>query len=159
MARGTDLSEYDWSGHFTAEDGFDGILDPASGTFDLSGVDVNTIGSYNVKGVYADKAGNEGSAKFGVRVFNPDNTTPPTLTVKEELPTVALDADAYLIDWAGQFVDTAVDADGLDLKDLVLADLTQIDTTTPGEYPVTLKVADYAGNETSVEITVSVVAE
>ncbi|MBQ6255655.1 MAG: hypothetical protein IJJ60_03615, partial [Clostridia bacterium] len=148
-----------FSEYFTAEDGFDGVLDPAAATYDVSKVDSTTVGTYQVKGIFADKAGNEGSAKLNVYVFNPDNTTAPTLTVKEELPTVALDADAYLIDWAGQFVDTAVDTDGLDLKDLVLADLTQIDTTTPGEYPVTLKVADYAGNETSVEIAVSVVAE
>ena len=92
-------------------------------------------------------------------VFNPDNTTAPTLTVKEELPTVAMDANTADIDWAGQFVDVAADADGLDLKANVTADVSQLDTSTPDEYPVTLTVKDYAGNEASVEITVSVVAE
>ena len=55
--------------------------------------------------------------------------------------------------------EAATDADGLDIKGKISADLTQLDTTTPGEYPVTLTLEDYAGNKTSVEITVSVVAD
>ena len=159
IALGTDLAGIDWTQYFTAEDGFDGVLDPAAATYNTEKVDVNTVGSYTVKGIFADKAGNEGSAKLTVVVYNADNKEAPTLTVKEELPTVAMDADAAAIDWAGQYVDAAVDADGLDIKANVTADLTQLDTSTPGEYPVTLTVKDFAGNEASVEITVSVVAE
>ena len=159
VRKGADLDTIDWSVYFSAEDGFDGVLDPKAATYDTSKVDVNTVGSYTVKGIFADKAGNEGSAKFSVVVFNPDNTTPPTLTVKEELPPVAMDADAALIDWAGQYVESAVDADGLDLKTALFADLTELDTSTPGEYPVVISVQDYAGNEASVEITVAVTAE
>ena len=156
---GSDLSAIDWTQFFTAEDGFDGVLDPAAATYNTDKVDVNTVGAYTVKGIFADKAGNEGSAKLPVIIFNAENTAAPTLTVKAELPTVAMDADAAAIDWAGQYVETATDADGLDIKDAVTADLTQLDTTTPGEYPVTLKVEDYVGNAATVEITVSVIAE
>jgi hypothetical protein len=159
VALGTDPSEIQWSNYFTAEDGFDGTLDPADATYDDSGVDLTAIGTYQVKGIFADKAGNEGSAKFGVVVFNPENTTPPTLVLKEELPTVAMDAEAILIDWAGLYVESAVDADGLDISINLSADISQLDTSTPGEYPVVLKVTDFAGNETSVEITVTVTAE
>jgi hypothetical protein len=60
-AVGSDLAEIDWTEFFSAEDGFDGVLDPASGNFDVSGVDLNTVGAYKVKGFYSDKAGNEGS--------------------------------------------------------------------------------------------------
>ncbi len=70
-----------------------------------------------------------------------------------------MDSDAAAIDWAGSYVESAQDADGLDIKGNVKADLSELDTSTPGEYPVTLTVEDYAGNTTSVEITVSVVAE
>ena len=156
---GTDLSLINFAEYFTAEDGFDGVLDPASATYDVSGVDNTAVGAYQVKGIFADKAGNEGSAKLNVYVFNPDNTTAPTLTAKEELPTVAMDSNTADIDWAGQFVETATDADGLDLKKVVTADVSQLDTSSPGEYPVVLTVMDYAGNITNVEITVSVVAE
>lgn len=159
VALGTDVGLIDFSEYFTAEDGFDGVLDPAAATYDVSKVDNTTVGTYQVKGIFADKAGNEGSAKLNVYVFNPDNTTAPTLTVKEELPTVAMDSNTADIDWAGQFVDVAADADGLDLKENVTADVSQLDTSTPDEYPVELSVIDYAGNITTVEITVSVVAE
>ena len=159
LALGTDVGLIDFSEYFTAEDGFDGVLDPAAATYDVSKVDSTTVGTYQVKGIFADKAGNEGSAKLNVYVFNPDNTTAPTLTVKEELPTVAMDSNTADIDWAGQFVDVAADADGLDLKENVTADVSQLDTSTPDEYPVELSVIDYAGNITTVEITVSVVAE
>ena len=159
VAKGGDLSDIDWSQFFTAEDGFDGLLDPASGTFDLSKVDLNTAGQYTVKGIYADKAGNEGSAKVNVYVYSADNKAAPTLAVKEELPAVAMDTDAAAIDWAGQFVESAADADGMDLKNWVAADLTQLDTSTPGEYPVILSVTDFAGNVATVEITVTVAAE
>lgn len=159
VALGTDVGLIDFSEYFTAEDGFDGVLDPAAATYDVSKVDNTTVGAYQVKGIFADKAGNEGSAKLNVYVFNPDNTTAPTLTVKEELPTVAMDSNTADIDWAGQFVDVAADADGLDLKENVTADVSQLDTSTPDEYPVELSVIDYAGNITTVEITVSVVAE
>ena len=159
LGLGTDVGLIDFSEYFTAEDGFDGVLDPAAATYDVSKVDNTTVGTYQVKGIFADKAGNEGSAKLNVYVFNPDNTTAPTLTVKEELPTVAMDSNTADIDWAGQFVDVAADADGLDLKENVTADVSQLDTSTPDEYPVELSVIDYAGNITTVEITVSVVAE
>lgn len=159
LGLGTDLGQINFSEYFTAEDGFDGVLDPAAATYDVSGVDNTAVGTYQVKGIFTDKAGNEGSAKLNVYVFNPDNTTAPTLTVKEELPAVAMDTDAATIDWAGQYVDVAADADGLDLKGMVIADLSELDTTTPGEYPVKLMVQDYAGNEATVEITVAVTAE
>ena len=159
FALGTDLSQTDWTQYFSAEDGFDGVLDPASGTFDTSAVDVNAVGSYQVKGIFADKAGNEGSAKLTVVIYNPDNTVAPTLTLKEEVPAVAMDADAFAVDWSGQYVEAAADADGLDLKNFVVADISELDTSTPGEYPVTLSVRDFAGNETSVVFSVTVTAE
>ncbi len=159
LAQGADLAAIDWAQYFTAEDGFDGVLDPAAATYDASGVNAAVMGSYSVKGTFTDKAGNEGSANLTVVIYNASNTTAPTLTVKAELPTVAMDADAASIDWAGSYVDAAVDADGLDVKANITADLTQLDTSTPGEYPVVLTVKDYAGNEASVEITVAVVAE
>ena len=47
----------------------------------------------------------------------------------------------------------------MDLKNWVTADLTQLDTSTPGEYPVILSVTDFAGNVATVEISVTVAAE
>jgi hypothetical protein len=41
----------------------------------------------------------------------------------------------------------------------VKADLSELDTTTPGEYSVVISVTDYAGNETSETIAVTVSAQ
>jgi len=111
-----------------------------------------------VKGIFTDKAGNEGSAKLPIIVYDPANTVAPTLTVVEELPTIAMDADASAIDWTA-YITEAKDASGLDLKAKVVADVSVLDTSMPDVYPVTLTVADYVGNTTSVEIQVEVVVE
>ncbi|MDO5326295.1 MAG: extracellular solute-binding protein [Clostridia bacterium] len=161
IAKGENLETMveDWSIFFHVEDGFDGIIDPMSGTFDTSKVDVNTVGKYTVKGIYADKAGNEGSAKVPVIVFDAENKTAPTVTMKEELPPVAMDTNVLDIDWAGKYVESAVSADGLDLMDKITANVSELDTSTPGEYPVEIVVTDYNYNTANVTITVSVVAE
>ncbi len=156
---GTDINTVDFTPYFSAKDGFDGVLDPAMATYRLTDVDTATVGEYNLKGIFADKAGNEGSAKVKVVVYDPANTVAPTLTLKAELPTVAMDADTATINWANDYVETATDAAGLNLKDNVTADLSELDTTTPGEYNVTLTVTDYAGNTATADVTVTVVAE
>ena len=156
---GADVNAYDWTQHFAAEDvGFDGIMDPAMGAYDLAAVDTATAGVYKVKASFTDKAGNTGSAEVEVVVYDAANTTEPTLTVVDELPSVAMDADASAIDWTA-YVAEAKDASGLDLKAKVVADVSVLDTSMPDVYPVTLTVTDYAGNTASVEIEVEVVVE
>nr|MBR4281314.1 hypothetical protein [Clostridia bacterium] len=159
IALGTDLTTIDWTQYFSAEDGFDGVMDPALATYEVENrVDATVVGTYQAKAIFTDKAGNKGDAKVDVIVYNADNTTAPTLTVKAELPTIAQDTDMTTIDWAGAYVETAVDADGLDLKANVVADLSELDTSFPDVYFVILTVTDYAGNTAEVEIEVEVVA-
>ncbi len=159
VALNADLSAIDWTQYFSAEDGFDGIMDPALAVYETEGrVDVTVAGAYQAKAIFTDKAGNTGDAKVDVIVYDPANTVAPTLTVVEELPTVAMDADASAIDWTA-YVAEAKDASGLDLKAAVTADVSVLDTSMPDVYPVTLTVTDYAGNTASVEIEVEVVVE
>ena len=155
---GTDVATIDWTQYFTAEDGFDGVMDPALAAYDVAGVDTTTIGSYKVKATFTDKAENSASAEVTVIVYNAENTAAPTLTVKAELPTIAQDTDMTTIDWAGAYVESAVDADGLDIKANVVADMSELDTSFPDFYYVVLTVTDYAGNTAEVEIEVEVVA-
>ena len=54
--------------YFTAEDGFDGVMDPALAAYDVSGVDVATAGSYKVKAAFTDKSENKGEAEVEVIV-------------------------------------------------------------------------------------------
>ena len=159
LALGADAAAYDWTQHFSAEDGFDGVMDPALAVYETEGrVDVTKPGAYQAKGIFTDKAGNSGDAKVDVIVYDPANTVAPTLTVVEELPTIAMDADASAIDWTA-YVAEAKDASGLDLKAKVVADVSILDTSMPDLYPVTLTVTDYAGNTASLEISVEVVVE
>ncbi len=154
-----DLTTVDWTLYFSAEDGFDGVMDPALATYETEGrVDVTVAGAYQAKAIFTDKAGNKGDAKVDVIVYDPANTVAPTLTVVEELPTIAMDADAAAIDWTA-FVAEAKDASGLDLKAAVVADVSVLDTSMPDVYPVTLTVPDYAGNTASVDIEVEFVVE
>ena len=155
-----DLSAIDWTQYFSAEDGFDGVLDPALATYEYGAdrVDVTKAGAYQAKATFYDKAGNKGDAKVDVIVYDPANTAAPTLTVVEELPTVAMDADASAIDWTA-YIAEAKDASGLDLKAAVVADVSVLDTSMPDVYPVTLSVTDYAGNTATIDIEVEVVVE
>ena len=157
---GADLSAIDWTQYFSAEDGFDGVMDPALATYEYGTdrVQIDTAGAYQAKAIFTDKAGNKGDAKVDVIVYDAANTTAPTLTAVEELPTIAMDADASTIDWTA-YIAEAKDASGLDLKANVVADVSVLDTSMPDVYPVTLTVTDYAGNTASLEISVEVVVE
>jgi len=156
---GADVNAYDWTQHVAAEDvGFDGILDPFTGAYDLSAVNTAAAGAYKAKVAFTDKAGNKAEAEIDVIVYDAANTTEPTLTVVEELPTIAMDTDDSTIDWTA-YVAEAKDASGLDLKAKVEADMSSLDTSAPDFYTVTLSVTDYAGNTASVDIEVEVVVE
>ena len=65
--------------------------------------------------------------------------------------------DTAEINWL-DFVDSAVDADEINIAQNVTADLSTLDTTTPGEYEVELTVTDFAGNETSEVVVITVEA-
>ena len=159
--KGTDPASIDWASEFTVADNMDGALDAANIKFDSSATDFNTVGYYEkgVIGTISDSNGNEGKKRINVTIYDADNKTAPTLTMKEEVRTIKVGEDSAAINWANDFVETAVDKDGLDLKSKVVADLSEIDTTTAGKYNVALTVTDYAGNEATQTIEVEVVAE
>lgn len=155
---GTDPSTIAFADYVTIEDAIDGILDVTTATIDYSNVDFNTVGTYNdgVKVTMADFSGNEGNKKYKVVVYNPVNTTAPTITLAETMRTVAIDENAAEIKWMGDFVATATDADGIDVSANLTADISGLDTTTPGEYDVLLTLTDFAGNSSTMTITVTV---
>ena len=154
---GTDLSTIDFTSNMAVVDNIDGELESSIITVDTSATDTATPGVYwpglIVKAV--DSLENEGKSGFNITIYNPDNTTAPTLTLKEEYRTVAVNEDVAAINWTGDFVDQAVDADGIPVKEVV-ADVAQLDTTTAGEYTVKLTATDHAGNTTSVDVKVVV---
>lgn len=159
---GTDLSTVDWSQYFTVKDSVDGILDLSTGTITYGeNTDVNTPGEYSdaVKLTITDLSGNETSKSAAVRFYDPNNTTAPTVTVVDPLPSVALDTDVSTIALSGNYIATAVDAAGLNLSENIVADWSTFDTSTPGTYDVVVTVTDYAGNTTDVTLSIEVAAE
>lgn len=159
LAAGT--SDVDWTQYFSAEDAVDGVIDITADSITVSEeLDLSTPGKYEkaVTAKAADKSGNEAESSITVIVYNADNTTAPTAAAKEELPTVSLNTETSGINWS-DYLETAEDADGLDVKGNVSADLSTLDTTTPGEYDVTLTVTDYAGNTAEITVKVTVVSE
>lgn len=160
LKAGTDAADVDWTTYFTAEDAVDGVLEITADMITVSeDLDLTAPGEYKdaVAVKVSDTSGNEKESKIKVLVFNGDNTTAPTVEAAEELPEVALNTDTSGIDWKS-YLASAVDADGLDVSGSVKADLSQLDTTTPGTYEVALTVTDYAGNETVVTVNVTVAA-
>jgi hypothetical protein len=104
----------------------------------------------------ADKSGNEGSMNTTVIVFNPDNKTAPVVTPVEGYRQIKLDEDVSKISWKGDFIASAVDADGLDVSANIAADISSLDTSTPGDYDVVITVTDFARNSSEVTLTVTV---
>lgn len=163
FAAGTDPATVDWKQFDTAADNLDGELDMANATIDYSEIDFSKVGKYDGKLHYTikDAAGNEGRDDKAVIIYDGNNTTPPTLVVKaaDAYRTIKLNEDTSQINWKDDFVDSASDKDGLDIKGTVAADLSELDTTTEGEYNVALTVTDYAGNTATETIVVKVVKE
>lgn len=161
---GTAFEDVDWTQYFAAEDSVDGVLDSATATIEATdGFDLNTVGVYegdsSVKIHISDLSGNEETAGLKVVVYNPGNTAEPVITPKAELPVVAVDTDSSGISWGSDFIDSAVDADGLDISESISADLSELDTTTAGTYSVVITATDYAGNSVSVTLEITVAAE
>ncbi len=161
LAAGTDAASVDWTQYFTAEDSVDGAIAITADAITVSEeLDLSVPGAYDkaVTVKVADTSGNERESSVKVIVYNADNTAAPTVEAAAELPTVALNTETSGIDWSS-FLASATDADGLDVKSKVTADLSTLDTTTPGTYSVTLTVTDYAGNTAEITVDVTVVSE
>lgn len=171
---GTTMTDSIWMDKYlSATDNAEGVLDmsyfhPEFNSPDTdskvdrtySEADFQTVGYYNraFKAYFIDTAGNKGYKTVSVYVYNPDNTVAPTLTANETPLTIALEADVNSISWVGEksAILSAVDADGLDVSANVAADLSTLDSSTPGTYDVTITVTDFAGNtaETTVQVIV-----
>jgi hypothetical protein len=160
VPQGTDPKSFDFTQFLSATDNIDGALAISASNIDYASIDFGTIGKQEGgNGLHVsvkDSSGNEKKSDFAVFVYDGANSTPPTVAAKAELPEIAVDTAAADIDWKANYIDTAIDKDGLDIKDSLSADLSELDVTTPGEYPVAITVTDFAGNTAQIEITVVV---
>ncbi|HBI72707.1 MAG TPA: hypothetical protein DEG06_00830 [Lachnospiraceae bacterium] len=157
---GTDPSTIAFSDYISIVDAVDGTLDATAAAYDYSATDFTKVGSYSdgLKVKEADKSGNEASMNATIVIYNPDNKTAPTVTPVDGYRTIKMDEDASAIAWKGDFIASAVDADGLDVSANITADISSLDTSTPDEYDVVITVTDFAGNSSNVTLKVTVAA-
>lgn len=134
------------------------IRDDETGEIVKESVNFDKVGKYEncIQVTVIDTYGNKTVKKYTAYIYDEENKILPTLTVKESYDSLKIEDDTSAIDWAGKFVEEAVDVNGIDLKAFVSADVTDLDVTQAGEYPVRIYVEDFAGNRTEVEITVEV---
>lgn len=174
FAVGTDLSKIDWSAHFEAYDiGQDKAFSIADVVFGFDKVDnTNANNTSKLALTATDRFGNKTTAEHTVIFFNPDEEVEPVIElVAQGGITFNLDQNISSVSWTDyvKAYDKIVLVDGTVLKDASGAeqvfdlnsrlqiDLSQLDVSTPGVYPVVFSVTDLAGNETTLEIEVEVV--
>lgn len=125
---------------------------------DVSAVDFTKAGEY-AEGVCVtatDRRSNTAEKKFNVYIYDETNRVPPVLVLKEKLPSLALETDTSVVKWAELFVEKAEDINGINLMAFVSADVTELDVTNKGVYPVTIYVKDFAGNITEVDTFIEI---
>lgn len=123
---------------------------------DISLIDFNTTGAYTDGMVVklTDSYNNTIERKFPVYIYDENNQTPPTLVLKSEFAPLAKEVDTGSINWFNHFCEKAEDVNGVDLKSFVSAEVSELDVTIPGTYPITIYVEDFVGNRTEQRINV-----
>jgi len=155
---GTTMEDPVWAEYIKAEDNVDGVLDFATGEIAFNtDVDFNVVGEYKdaFKIFFTDSSDNKAEKSISFIIYNPNNTTAPTVTPVAEPAPIAVDAVVADIVWKN-YIESAVDADGFDITRNITADISELDTTTPGTYDVKLTVTDFAGNTAETVVTVTV---
>ncbi len=174
---GTDLKGVNWVDYFKVSDDIDGEYEikaengeylmrgkndvhgeDEAATFkkdrfsvDFSAVDA-AVGAYNDSIVVraTDSSGNRAEKKYPCYIYDGENKVPPTLELNDKERTVGIDVDTSTIRWK-DYVKAASDVNGVDLSSRVWADVTMLDVTKKGVYPVVIYVTDFAGNRTEEE--------
>lgn len=122
----------------------------ASLVINASAVNTAVAGSYSVTYDVTDPAGNP--AAQVTRTVIVQDTGVPVLTLLGDNPQVIECSSAYM-----ELGATAHDAADGDLTDQIIIDAIAVDTSTPGDYLVTYRVSDSAGNSVQATRTVTVV--
>ncbi len=113
---------------------------------DSSKVDLNAVGTYDITYSVTDAAGNTTSAPTTVTVT--DDSVAPTIQGVHNISLYLGSAVSYR---SGVVV-----TDDKDAAPKLEVDSSQVDLSTPGTYPLVYTARDMTGNETRLEVTVTV---
>ncbi|MBR5535416.1 MAG: hypothetical protein IKU60_02075 [Clostridia bacterium] len=123
---------------------------------DASLIDFNATGAYTdalaVK--LTDSYDNTIERKFSVYIYDENSATAPTLVLKSEFAPLKKEVDTSTVNWFNHFCEKAEDVTGVDLRNFVTADVSELDVTIEGTYPVTIYVEDFVGNRSEEKIEV-----
>jgi hypothetical protein len=160
---GADLSEYNWGSYISEARDFDLIPIWTDVVADMSNINATSPGEYDVVLTVTDYVGNTTSGTVKFRIYDDQETERPTLTAKNAGPLeFVVDTTFISIDWSEYFdaTDTLGGSTPLDISSrIILVDYGTLDSSTPGSYTITLKVVDYAGNETTLEVGIDIISE
>ena len=136
-------TEPDYLANVTAMDDRDMALEIV---VDKSKVDLNAVGTYDVTYSVTDAAGNTTTVPTTVTVT--DDNTPPTILGVHDISLYLGTAASYR---SGIEV-----RDDKDSAPKLEVDSSQVDLSNPGTYPLIYIARDMTGNETRMEVTVTV---
>ena len=136
-------TEPDYLANVSAMDDRDMALDIL---VDTSKVDLNAIGTYDIVYSVTDAAGNVATAAATVTVTD-DNVAPTILGVHN--------ISLYLGS-AASYRSGVIVTDDKDPSPKLEVDSSQVDLSNPGTYPLVYTARDMTGNETRLEVTVTV---
>ena len=106
-------------------------------------------GTYSVTVSVSDQSGNKSTQTFHVIV---EDTTPPTFDVLTDLVIELTDEKPSFLEGI-----TAYDLVDGDVTEHITVDDSKVDYTQPGEYTVTYRVSDQAGNTQKETITLHII--
>lgn len=156
---GSSMEDPIWGDYIIATDNIDGTLDISTMKLEfLYEVDFSKVGLNDsaFKAHFTDKSGNTNYKTISFIVYDPTNTTPPTITAVAEPAPIKVDTNVADIVWKDNFIASALDSNGFDITRNIVADISELDTTTPGTYKVKITVSDFAGNSSQTEVSVVV---
>jgi len=117
---------------------------------DLSGVDFNTIGDYEAEVKATDSSGNTTTEKITIHVVD---TTPPDIT-GDEVKTYPLGTTLTPEQIIQDMNIGVTDNSGENITPQV--DMSQVDTSKPGKYPVTITATDSSGNTSTKTVEIEI---
>lgn len=156
---GTDLAEYYWTSYVADSRDIDG-LPVWTIIADLSNVNTVSPGEYDVILTITDWNENTSSQTVKFRIYDDQETIRPDLTqIADTVLEFALATNFISVDWAMYFeaADTLGGASDYDISSgITIIDYGNLDNSIAGIYQLTISVTDYAGNETTLDIAVTI---
>ncbi len=145
-----DSNEPDWLSLVSVTDNYDGDITLTLSNIDLSNVDMNTVGTFNVIYTVTDSQNNTNTKTITVNIVD---TTKPVLIGED---TFTYEVDSNEPDWLS-LISVTDNYDGDITLTLSNVDLSNVDMNTVGSFDVTYTVVDMNGNIATHVMTIHIV--